>query len=136
MKTAREVEEWIGATPDTRCPPRVALRVIDRADNRCEECRNEFSVFLQPEIDHTVALINGGENRESNLRALCQPCHGAKTATDVAEKSIVARKRAKHLGIEGRKYVMPGSRAHHLRKRLDGIVERRDGKPLGSRYQK
>jgi hypothetical protein len=30
----------------------------------------------RPEFDHHDALINGGENRETNLRALCGNCHG------------------------------------------------------------
>ena len=31
------------------------------------------------QIDHTVALRNGGCNNESNLQALCPDCHASKT---------------------------------------------------------
>jgi 5-methylcytosine-specific restriction protein A len=49
--------------------------------------------------DHITALCNGGRNAESNLQVLCSLCHGQKTGADVAEKSRVARKRAKFLGV-------------------------------------
>jgi 5-methylcytosine-specific restriction protein A len=49
--------------------------------------------------DHITALCNGGRNAESNLQVLCSPCHGQKTGADIAEKSRVARKRAKFLGV-------------------------------------
>lgn len=104
----RDVPEWRGRTPDTQPPPRVKLRIIDRQGDRCAECGRKLGVAGErPEFDHMQALVNGGENRESNLRALCPPCHGAKTAEDVAEKSAVARKRKKALGLDRPKRKIP-----------------------------
>lgn len=54
------------------------------------------------ELDHKIALINGGENRETNLAPALSFAHKIKTRTDVAEKSKIARIRAKHLGIHPR----------------------------------
>jgi 5-methylcytosine-specific restriction protein A len=62
------------------------------------------------DCDHVKALINGGENRESNLAPALRDKHREKTAEDVAEKSHVYRMAAKHNGtwpkskakIEGR----------------------------------
>jgi 5-methylcytosine-specific restriction endonuclease McrA len=51
------------------------------------------------DFDHIIALCNGGENRESNIALALREKHRAKTAKDVAEKSKVARIRAKHLGL-------------------------------------
>ena len=65
--SGRSVEEWIGATPDTAIPPRVRLRVFQRAEGRCEECTRKLMPGDQWQADHVVALVNGGANRESNL---------------------------------------------------------------------
>jgi 5-methylcytosine-specific restriction endonuclease McrA len=50
-------------------------------------------------LDHKVALINGGEHRESNLFPALKDKHRAKTADDVAEKSKTYRMGAKHRGL-------------------------------------
>lgn len=97
--TARSTEEWIGATPDTAIPPRVRLRVFERAGGRCEECTRKLGPGDAWQADHIVALVNGGENRERNLRCLCSWCHRTKTNDDVAEKAKVAAVRKRHLGI-------------------------------------
>lgn len=119
----RAVPEWIGATDDTAIPPRVKARVLDRAGGCCEDCGRAFTPQTPPEIDHATALINGGENREANLRALCGFCHGAKTAEDVAQKAKVARVRAKHLGLKDRPKMPVGGWAALKFKRMpDGRV--------------
>lgn len=94
----RKVKEWIGKTDDTAIPLRVKLRIFELYDGCCAICTK--AIMLRPAYDHTVALCNGGENRESNLRLLCvSPCHSEKTRADVAEKAKVNRVRKKHLGI-------------------------------------
>lgn len=95
----RSTEEWIGATPDTAIPPRVKVRVLLKHDGYCAKCNRRLMIGKW-DCDHITALANGGENRESNLQPLCiSPCHSDKTKADVAEKSKVARVRAKHLGL-------------------------------------
>lgn len=118
----RSVPEWIGRTDDTPVPPRVKLRVYQRADGNCAKCGNEG---WAGEYDHAIPLIIGGENRESNIQLLCVPCHREKTKLDVKLKAKVARVRKKHLGIHAKRKPFPGSRASGLRKRMDGTVERR-----------
>jgi hypothetical protein len=44
-----------------------------------------------------IALINGGQNRESNLDVTCDWCLPAKNAEDVAEKSRVYHMASKHV---------------------------------------
>jgi 5-methylcytosine-specific restriction protein A len=98
---ARSVAEWIGAKPDTPIPPRVRLRVFERDNGRCQcGCRSVIRPGMKWETDHTIALVNGGENRESNLRTLLAAHHREKTRVDVREKSVIRRKRAKSLGIK------------------------------------
>lgn len=96
----RSTEEWIGATDDTAIPARVKIRVFDTNGGLCAICTRPIFGGLRPAYDHRVAIVNGGGNRESNLQLLCMPCHTGKTKTDVAEKSVTARVRAKHLGIK------------------------------------
>jgi 5-methylcytosine-specific restriction enzyme A len=123
----RSVEEWRGKTSDSAIPPRVRLRVFTRDGGICQ-CGCEMVIFPGDkwETDHKIAVINGGENREQNLRTLLAKHHKIKTAADVAEKAIVTRKRMAHLGIKRRKGPpMPGSRASGIKKKMDGSVVRR-----------
>jgi 5-methylcytosine-specific restriction endonuclease McrA len=108
---ARSVEEWIGKTPDTKIPPRVKLRVFLAHGGICHISKRKILPGEPWECDHVKALINDGENRESNLAPALTDKHREKTAEDVDEKSKVNRMRLKHLGqwpkgqpIGGRKF--------------------------------
>lgn len=122
----REVPEWIGARDDTPAPPRVKARIVAAQEGVCG-CGCGVKLGLcgeRIEFDHTTALILGGENREGNLRALRAGCHRHKTDADVRQKSIEARKRAKHLGIASdRRAIIPGSKGSRFKKKLNGAVE-------------
>lgn len=98
---ARTVKEWIGKTDDTKIPPRVSQRVFDRAGGICHCCKLLIKVpFETWDTDHEIALINGGENRESNLAPAHSHCHIKKTRQDVAAKAKVASVRGKHIGTK------------------------------------
>lgn len=103
----RATEEWIGKTANTKVPTRVEVRVFERAGGRCEECTRKLHAGDPRQIDHRIALINGGENRETNLQLLCGWCHKGKTKQDVAEKSKTAAVKAKHLGFKKPKHTWP-----------------------------
>lgn len=96
---SRSVTEWIGKTDDHRAPGKVRDRIMAREANRCHLCRCEIQTGQKWDLDHVVALINGGENREANLKPSHRKCHKEKTVLDVAEKAKVAAIRKKHLGI-------------------------------------
>lgn len=119
MSTARSVPEWFGATANTPVPPRVRVRLYDRADGHCEICGRRLGPGDRWQPDHVVALVNGGANSEGNLRVACEWCHSEKTKRDVEEKSRVHRKRVKHLGLEKKRPWHPG-----LRKKVSGEVVR------------
>tara|TARA_R100001369_G_scaffold74512_1_gene103263 strand:- start:144 stop:422 length:279 start_codon:yes stop_codon:yes gene_type:complete len=59
------------------------------------------------ELDHVQALVNGGENRESNLAPALVAAHRVKTAADVAQKAKDRRVRAKHIGAAPKKRKIP-----------------------------
>lgn len=94
----RAVEEWIATHDDQAIPPRVKVRIFEKYEGKCAKT----GVKLRPghfQYDHIVALVNGGEHRESNLQPLCTEAHAAKTRADVKIKSKVARIKKKHLGL-------------------------------------
>jgi len=116
--TARSVPEWIGATPDAQPPLRVKLRVFERHNGVCHVAKRKIRAGEPWECDHILAIINGGENRESNLAPILKDKHKAKTAADVRTKSKTAAMKAANLGLK------PKSRLTHptLKRRFDGTV--------------
>jgi hypothetical protein len=78
------------------------------------------------ECDHAVALINGGEHRESNLQPVLKQAHKEKTRADVARKAKDARVRKKSLGLHKSKFPLPGGRDSNLKRKVGGGVVRRD----------
>lgn len=94
----RAVPEWRGKTPDTKVPPRVRLRIFERDGGRCHISGRKIAAGEPWELDHVIALVNGGEHRESNLAPALRDKHKVKTAADVAQKSSERAIRGKHTG--------------------------------------
>lgn len=123
---ARSVEEWIGKTDDSPVPPRVRLRIFERWNGTCYLSSRPIRAGERWDLDHVIALANGGEHREYNLAPVLVEPHREKTREDVALKSKVYRKKAAFLGIKRKKgRPMPGSKLSGLKKGFDGIVRRR-----------
>ncbi|MCJ8518970.1 5-methylcytosine-specific restriction endonuclease McrA [Pseudorhizobium tarimense] len=130
---ARSVEEWIGKTDDTKVPPRVRLRIFERENGICHLTGQKIQPGDEWDLEHKVALILGGQHRETNLFPALQEAHRRKTAMEMKVKSKIARVKKKHLGI-----TKPKSSLSHTRfKRLmDGTVVNRDtGEIVGGRQQ-
>lgn len=119
--TGRTVAEWIGSSPDQPFPPRVRLRILERFNRCCANCGQRIIGMFT--ADHKIALILGGENRESNGQPLCRLCTKQKDASDVADKSKVADIAKAHYGLKTPKHSM---RHPTLRKRMDGRVVPRE----------
>ncbi|WP_425087808.1 HNH endonuclease [Stappia sp.] len=124
--TARSVPEWIGKTPDTLAPPRVRLRVFQNAGGCCHACTRKITASDRWDCDHVVALINGGQNRESNLAPICGNCHPTKTAADVAVKSKTYHKAAKAAGVKRKRSSFQTSRDGRWKAKIGGGVVPRD----------
>lgn len=121
----RTLPEWRGATLNSMPPPRVRARIFERHEGRDHTTGRKIRAGEAWQLDHVIALCNGGLNIESNLAPILSgKPHKEKTAADVAEKSKVARMRAKHLGIRTPSR-MQGSRNSPLKKKLNGKVVRR-----------
>jgi 5-methylcytosine-specific restriction enzyme A len=119
---SRQVDEWIGKTPDTVIPPRVRLRVFDAHHGICALSGRKIQAGDKWELDHKKALINGGEHREGNLQPVLSTAHKVKTAQDVALKAKVDRVRKKHLGLESKKATIAGSKASKWKRKIDGTI--------------
>jgi 5-methylcytosine-specific restriction enzyme A len=98
----RALPEWIGETPGQRAPQRVEVRVFAQHKGRCAICTRLLYIGRWA-LDHRQAIINGGENRETNLQPVCiSPCHSDKTRDDVAIKSKTYKVVSKHIGASRR----------------------------------
>jgi 5-methylcytosine-specific restriction protein A len=108
----RSLPEWMGSTPDATIPPRVRLRVFENFEGICQcGCGTKIAPGMKWQLDHIIALINGGLHSEINLHPLLVDCHKRKTKDDVAIKTYNYKRRLAHAGIRRRKSrPMPGSR--------------------------
>ena len=96
----RSLPEWIGKSDDERAPPRVRARVFEAYGGRCHWTGRKIMAGDEWDLDHVIAVINGGKNVESNLAPILRgKPHKEKTAADVALKAKTARMKAKHLGV-------------------------------------
>jgi hypothetical protein len=121
---SRSTDEWIGKNDDAAIPDRVRLRVFERFGGTCFLSGRKIQAGDQWDCDHALALINGGEHRESNLVPVLRIEHRKKTAKDVALKAKNDRVRKRHLGIR-KPSRFPCSRDSRWKKKIDGTVERR-----------
>lgn len=100
----RTVDEWIGATPDSKVPPHVKLRVFERHGGKCHIARRKIRLGEPWDLEHVIALADwtgeGHGNRESNLAPALRDKHHEKTAAENSERAVIRRKRAKALGIK------------------------------------
>lgn len=49
----------------------------------CVACKAKGRVTAATEVDHIVALVNGGTDTPDNRQALCGDCHDEKTRRDL-----------------------------------------------------
>lgn len=123
----RSVPEWKGKNDDQQPPDRVRVRVFVREDGKCHACGRRINGATERwTLEHRIALINGGENRESNLCCTCSFCLPAKNAADVAIKSDTYDMQRKHiLQRKAKTRPMDGSRNSPWKRKMSGEVVRR-----------
>ena len=94
----RSTDLWIAKSDDEPVPPRVRLRVFEAHHGVCWISGRKIMPGDQWDLDHKIALCNGGRHSEDNLAPALKDKHREKTKADLAVKSKIARVRAKHLG--------------------------------------
>ena len=63
--TGRAVPEWRGRTPDSKVPDHVRLRIFRNANGVCHISGRKIAAGEAWELEHIVALCNGGLHREA-----------------------------------------------------------------------
>lgn len=127
---SRPVKEWIGKTDTTSAPPRVRLRIFQREGGVCHLSGRKIHPGEPWQLDHKIALINGGRNCESNLYPALTDKHKEKTKADVAEKSRVADRAKSHAGaatppagtIKSRGFPPPDKPKREKREPVQGLT--------------
>lgn len=65
--------------------PQRALRIFQAADGRCHICKRKLGPADDWEVEHIIALENGGTDDDANLAPACSWCHADKTTDDHAQ---------------------------------------------------
>ncbi len=60
----------------------IRKRILRRDCGLYQLCQKRDRLSLATEVDHIVALINGGTDDDDNLQSLCRDCHVMKTRAD------------------------------------------------------
>lgn len=60
-------------------------RIVRRDKGLCQRCLRKGRYTEGHEVDHIVALINGGPDTDENKELLCLPCHAEKTREDMRQ---------------------------------------------------
>ena len=61
----------------------------------CRHCNERGIVRIATQVDHIIALVNGGSDDDGNKQPLCDECHKVKTAADMGHKPRVS------IGLDG-----------------------------------
>ena len=68
---------------------KVRQRIFKRDCGLCQVCNLAGRIKVGTEIDHIVAVTNGGTDEECNLQVICSECHLAKNDKDLGHKPRV-----------------------------------------------
>ncbi|WP_369115069.1 HNH endonuclease [Edwardsiella tarda] len=60
----------------------IRVRILKRDKYLCQECLRSGRAVSATTVDHIQPKSHGGTDDDSNLEALCWPCHRAKTARE------------------------------------------------------
>ncbi len=67
----------------------IRERIFNRDCGLCQECQRNGQLTLATQVDHIIALANGGSNDDDNLECICDDCHDRKTNADLGYKPRV-----------------------------------------------
>jgi 5-methylcytosine-specific restriction protein A len=97
---SRSVPEWRGATDDAAIPKIVKLRIWEREGGRCYLTGLKINALKDTfEYEHVIALANGGEHREGNIRLALTEAHKVKSKADAGVTAKIRRVSLKDKGL-------------------------------------
>jgi 5-methylcytosine-specific restriction protein A len=76
--------------------PLRALKIYEARGGRCYLCERKLMAGDDWEIEHRIALENGGTDDDDNLFIACTWCHREKTADDHGQAAKGKRMAARH----------------------------------------
>ncbi len=68
---------------------KVRQRIFKRDCGLCQVCSQSGRIKTGTEIDHIIAVTNGGTDDEDNLQVICSECHLEKSDKDLGHKPRV-----------------------------------------------
>lgn len=60
----------------------IRARILQRDRHLCQNCLRSGRPTASKTVDHIVPKAHGGTDDDTNLEALCWPCHRSKTAKE------------------------------------------------------
>lgn len=121
----RTPDEWVGKTDDEPVPARVRLRVFERFNGICHRSGRKIRPGDPWQADHIIAIINGGQNRESNLAPILagkNSPNSEKTAEDVKTKAKIARVAKLDKGLKQSSRPLPCGKKSKFKRTIDGRI--------------
>jgi len=61
---------------------RQRKRIMRRDKGLCQPCLSGGRVTPATDVDHVIPKFEGGTDKDSNLQAICNPCHKLKTQAE------------------------------------------------------
>lgn len=90
-------EPWAGSTRRDRLPRDwdtvIRRRILRRDSYRCKVGTPGVCVRVATEVDHIRA---GDDHRDSNLQAICTPCHKLKSSSEGGTAASTKRRQIKN----------------------------------------
>jgi 5-methylcytosine-specific restriction endonuclease McrA len=113
-------------------PPQTVFdRLWDRQEGKDAITGLPFTASDQVVRDHIVPLIDGGENRESNLQLIALKTHKLKTAREAMERAKVRSVRGKHRGYKRKPSAFKTNRDGPFKIKMDGtVINRKTGEEV------
>lgn len=84
---------------------KLRTTILKRDGHQCQPCKRKGRLTAATQVDHIVPKAKHGTDHPSNLQAICDECHEAKTALDNGARPAV------RIGIDGFPVSEPAGRA-------------------------
>jgi len=76
--------------------PQRRARIFAAAEGRCHKCERKLGPSDDWDVEHVIALENGGTDDDTNLAPCCDWCHQIKTSDDHSLAGHGRRMATKH----------------------------------------